>query len=155
MTADLSFAEVRRAVIAALERAADTLQRLPIPRNGRPALEQSPWQAILMASAGIDPCSSSDTTRIPPRAEAISELDRVLPWLRPLDAAERRIVWARAGGVPWPRLAREFGVSVGRLRYRWEAAIDRVVAAAVQDALQHGSLRSGRRRSCQTGRLGR
>lgn len=35
MTADLSFAEVRRAVIAALERAADTLQRLPIPRNGR------------------------------------------------------------------------------------------------------------------------
>ena len=37
MAAELTFAEARRLVIAALERAADTLKRLPIPRNGMPA----------------------------------------------------------------------------------------------------------------------
>lgn len=46
MAAELTFAEARRAVVAALERAADTLKRLPMPRNGMPARERSSWPAI-------------------------------------------------------------------------------------------------------------
>ena len=73
MAAELTFAEARRLVIAALERAADTLKRLPIPRNGMPArvstqrenvpyysnMRMSPfagfWQAILVGvgNAGL------------------------------------------------------------------------------------------------------
>lgn len=139
MAAELTFAETRRLVIAALERAADTLKRLPIPRNGMPARERSSWPEI-----PDDP--DDDSARVPlrshkspPRPRAISELDRVLPWLGTLGCVDRRIVWARAAGLSWPRLAREFGISVGQVRYRWSNAIDHIVAAAVQDAIVNGS----------------
>lgn len=159
MTAELSFAEVRRAVIVTLERAADTLRRLPMPRNGRPALERSSWPMM-----PIDPDNASDNAcgqassrapRLPPGPRAISELDSVLPWLHALDNTDRQLVWARAAGLSWSRLAREFGINVGRLRYRWNAAIDRIIAAAVRDAVVTGSAAALRRRSCQKDRIAR
>jgi hypothetical protein len=155
MPADLSFAEVRRAVITALERAADTLRRLPMPRNGMPARERSSWP--MMTSDPGDTCSPapSHASRIPPGPRAISELDRVLPWLTALDNADRRLVWARAVGLSWSRLAREFGMNVGQLRYRWNGAIDCIVAAAVHDTTVIGSGAALRRRSCQTDRIAR
>ncbi len=139
MAAELTFAEARRLVIAALERAADTLKRLPIPRNGMPARERSSWPEI-----PDDPDDHSArvplrSPKSPPRPRAISELDRVLPWLGTLGCMDRRIVWARAAGLSWPRLAREFGISVGQVRYRWSNAVDHIVAAAVQDAIVNGS----------------
>ena len=155
MAADLTFAEVRRAVITALERAADTLKRLPMPRNGMPARERSSWP-MMLGDPG-DTCSpaASHASRNPPLARAISELDCVLPWLAALDNTERRLVWARAAGLSWSRLAREFGINVGQLRYRWNGAIDRVVAAAVHDTTVIGSGAALRRRSCQTDRIAR
>ena len=155
MAGEFSFADVRRVVIATLERAADTLKRLPIPRNGMPAQEHSSWPLVPngLEDAGHD--ESSRAPRIPPRPRAISELDRVLPWLAALDGPERRIVWARAAGLSWPRLAREFGISVGQMRYRWNGAIDRVVAAAVQDTTMAGPGAGGRRGSCQMDRIAR
>lgn len=155
MAAELSFTEVRRVVIASLERAADTLKRLPMPRNGRPALEHSSWPLVPNGVEDVGDHASSRAPRIPPGPRAISELDRVLPWLRPLDGPERRIVWARATGLPWPRLAREFGVTVGQVRYRWNGAIDRVVAAAVHDMIVTGPGAGTRRGSCQMDRIAR
>jgi hypothetical protein len=155
MAAELSFAEARRAVIAGLERAADTLKRLPMPRNGMPAREHSSWPAIPSGPDEAYARDSSRPTRIPPRARAISELDQILPWLGALDGRDRRLVWARAIGLSWPRLAREFGISVGQIRYRWDAAIDRVVIAAVQDATMTEADASAKRRSCQADRLAR
>ena len=97
MTAELTFAEVRRAVIVPLERAADTLRRLPMPRNGRPALERSSWP--MMPVNPDDACgqASSRAPRLPPGPRAISGLDSVLPWLRALDNTDRQLVWARSG----------------------------------------------------------
>jgi hypothetical protein len=155
MAAELSFAEARSAVIAALERAADTLKRLPMPRNGMPARERSSWPAILVDQDDAQAPDPSRPAMIPPRARAISELDRILPWLGALDSSDRRIVWARALGLSWPRLAREFGITVGQMRYRWGAAIDRVVIAAVQDTTMTKSDASMHRRSCQTERIAR
>jgi len=155
MAAELSFTEVRRVVIATLERAADTLKRLPMPRNGMPAREHSSWPLVPTGPENACDHASSHAPRIPPRPRAISELDRVLPWLGTLDGSERRIVWARAAGLSWPRLAREFGVNVGQMRYRWDGAIDRVVAAAVQDMMATGPGAGTRRGSCQTDRIAR
>ena len=96
-----------------------------------PARERSSWPEI-----PDDPDDHSArvplrSPKSPPRPRAISELDRVLPWLGTLGCMDRRIVWARAAGLSWPRLAREFGISVGQVRYRWCNAIDHIVAAAV------------------------
>ena len=155
MVAELTFAEARRAVVAALERAADTLKRLPMPRNGMPARERSSWPAIPDDPDDVSDRAPSRPQVIPPRAQAISELDRLLPWLATLDGAERRIVWARATGLSWPRLAREFGISVGQMRYRWTSAIDRIVIAAVHDATMSDSDAVPHRGSCQMHRLAR
>ncbi len=155
MAAEFTFAEARRAVIVTLERAADTLRRLPMPRNGMPAPERSSWPTTLKDSGDACDCTLSHPPRIPPGPRAISELDRVLPWLGTLDDADRRLVWARATGLSWPRLARAFGISVGRVRYRWNDAIDRVVAAAVRDMMVTGTGAALNRRSCQTDRLAR
>jgi len=155
MTAEVTFAEVRRAVIVILERAADTLRRLPMPRNGRPALERSSWPMMPIDPDDTGGRGSSHAHRLPPGPRAISELDSVLPWLRTLDNTDRQLVWARAVGLSWSRLAREFGINVGRLRYRWNAAIDRIVAAAVDDAVVMGSAAALRRSSCQKHRIAR
>ena len=155
MAADLSFAEVRRVVIVTLERAADTLRRLPMPRNGRPTPEQSSWPMMPIDPDDAGGRVSSRAPRLPPGPRAISELDRVLPWLRGLDNTDRQLVWARAVGLSWSRLAREFGINVGRLRYRWNAAIDRVVAAAVHDAVVNGPAAASHRRPCQNDRIAR
>lgn len=155
MAAELSFAEARSAVIAALERAADTLKRLPMPRNGMPARERSSWPAILVDRDDTQDPGPSRPAVIPPRARAISELDQILPWLGALGGSDRRIVWARALGLSWPRLAREFGITVGQMRYRWSAAIDRIVVAAVQDATMTNADASTHRSPCQTERVAR
>lgn len=155
MAAELTFAEARRLVIAALERAADTLKRLPMPQNGMPARERSSWPEIPDDPDNDSGRVPSRSHTSPPRPRAISELDRVLPWLGPLGCVDRRVVWARAAGLSWPRLAREFGISVGQVRYRWSNAIDRIVAAAVQDAIVNGSGAAPRRGPCQTGRFAR
>ena len=155
MAAELTFAQVRSAVIATLERAANTLKRLPLPQNGMPARERSSWPMAPNDPQDAYGYTPAHTPWAPPGAKAISELDRVLPWLAKLDNTGRRLVWARAAGLSWPRLAREFGVSVGQIRYRWNDAIDRVVATAVRDTIVTNSGAESHRRSCQTDRLAR
>jgi hypothetical protein len=132
----LSFSDLRRTIIATLERAADTLRRLPIPLNGRPSLPQSAWPDLPETGA---------VAPLPPRARSVDELDRVLPWLNGLNTEERQLVWARAAGVPWTRLSRDTGMRVGALRHRWNGAIDRIVARAVHDSLSEVSHRESRR----------
>lgn len=116
MDGDLTFAQVRGAVIAALKRAANTLKRLPLPQNGMPARERSSWPVAPNDPQDAYGYTPARTPWAPPGAKAISELDRVLPWLARLDSTRRRLVRARAAGLSWPRLAREFGVSAGQIR---------------------------------------
>ncbi|HYC64001.1 MAG TPA: DUF6362 family protein [Reyranellaceae bacterium] len=133
---ELSFADLRAAVLAMLARAADTLRRLPMPLQGKPSLPRSSWPDAPDAASDAYGYTPQGLPPLPPRPRAVSELDRVLPWLVVLDDIDRRLVWARALGTSWPRLAREFGLTVGQLRYRHEAAIDRIVAHAVRDSVR-------------------
>lgn len=155
MAGNFSFAEAREAIIAALVRAAVTLRRLPMPPHGRPAPARPSWPADRPVGADGDSFSEAYDRAIRPSARAISELDRVLPWLSCLDTVDRRLIWARANGLSWPRLARRFGISVGRVRYRWNSAIDRIVATAVHDAIVSSRETELLRSSCKLKRLGR
>lgn len=51
-----------------------------------------------------------------PTPAAISRADAAVPWLLWLDATARRIVWARASGIPWRRLEDMDGRSHTTLR---------------------------------------
>lgn len=155
MAGNFSFAEAREAIIAALVRAAVTLRRLPMPLYGRPAPARPSWPDDWPVGADGDSFGESYDMAIRPSARAISELDRVLPWLSCLDTVDRRLIWARANGLSWPRLARRFGISVGRVRYRWNSAIDRIVATAVHDAIVSSRETEPLRSSCKLKRLGR
>ena len=104
-----------------------------------PARERSSWPAAPHDPGDAYGYTPLPAARIPPGPKAISELDRILPWLGTLETGDRRIVWARAAGLSWARLAREFGISVGQARYRWNGAIDLVVAAAVRDTIETGA----------------
>ena len=158
---ELSFSELRRVVVATLERASDTLRRLPMPLQGKPSLPRSSWPDAPNAPGEAYGYTPQRLPPLPPRARAVSELDHVLPWLLVLDNTDRRLVWARAAGVAWARLSREFGQSVGQVRYRYDAAIDRVVAHAVRDSLGVAMRRPsrhrarGRRKACQSAQLER
>ena len=155
---ELSFADLRAVVLAMLARAADTLRRLPMPLQGRPSIPRSSWPDAPNAPGDAYGYTVQGLPPLPPRPRAVSELDRVLPWLVPLDEVDRRLVWARALGRSWPRLAREFGLTVGQLRYRYDAAIDRIVAHAVRDSVRVASPDRGRltrRKACQRAQLER
>lgn len=138
MVADPSFSEARNAVIVTLERAADTLRRLPMPAYGKPAQLLSSWPHGSLDLSSDQGAGDASRSIRRPDARSISELDRVLPWLSGLDTADRRLVWARASGVSWPRLGRKFGMTVGQVRYRWNRTIDHVVAMAVNDTIRSG-----------------
>ena len=102
---ELSFNDLRRAVIVALERAADTLRRLPLPKHGLPSLPRSQWPL-----APNDPAEAYGYTPelvplIPPRARAVSELDRVLPWLAALDGMPDAAKYRMIGNAVPPPLA--------------------------------------------------
>jgi hypothetical protein len=155
VASSFSFAEAREVVISALARAAVTLRRLPMPLHGRPTPTRPSWPADWPDNAAGDTSDEACAVVIRPSARAISELDRVLPWLSCLDTVDRRLVWARANGLSWPRLARKFGISVGRVRYRWNSAVDRVVATAVHDAIVSSRETEPLRSSCKFERLGR
>jgi len=152
---DFTFAEAREAIIAALTRAAVTLRRLPMPQHARPAPARPSWPALWPDGTDGGTSHEACSLVVRPSARAVSELDRVLPWLSCLDTVDRRLVWARANGLSWPRLARKFGISVGRVRYRWNSAVDRVVATAVHDAIVSGRETGPLRSSCKLKRLGR
>lgn len=88
-------------VRAWLREAADTLRRLP-PARMRPRLTS--WPEVVRdsaASLGPPPRAARPAA---PSPRAIDRMETVLAWLVACDGEARRIVWARACGVPWRRL---------------------------------------------------
>lgn len=90
------------AIRSALVEAADTLRRLPAAVR-RPRL--SSWPEVVRDSAALLAPSTEGRLRpAAPTPGAIDRMDRVLAWLLSCDGEARRLVWARACGVPWRRL---------------------------------------------------
>ncbi len=108
-----------------LAEAADTLRRLPEQRvrgyfNTWPDILRDGWEAYGWSEARTRPG--------PPPARAIDEMDRTLLWLRWLEPADQKLVWARASGRPWKAIAIEHGIDRTTGWRRWTYALVTIAA---------------------------
>lgn len=105
-----------------LKEAADTLHRLP-RAYAKPRL--SAWPDVVRNSHSLE--SATGRTRpAAPSPAAIDRLDESLAWMFACDPEQRKIVWARACGVPWRKLEDIDGrshVTLRRIEDRGLAAI--------------------------------
>ena len=105
-----------------LEEAADTLRRLP----------KIYWKARLTYWPDVikDAAASLEEPRkrrpAAPSPQAIDRMDEVLTWLIPLSVEQRRLLWARACGVPWRHLADMDGRSHVTLRKIWQHTLQTI-----------------------------
>lgn len=84
--------------------AADTLRRLPKPREFRGHRLQSPWPDTIREWLSY---ASQEThvRRAAPSPEAITRLEEVLGWMSELLTPDQRMVcWGRAEGLTWRRM---------------------------------------------------
>ena len=103
-----------------------TLRRLPAPRNSAPGPYRSAWPDIVRSPAEVYAAHSATMPRIRPSAQAIARMDRALSWLMLVDQRERKILMAKAGGVPNRELARELGCSKDKVRLDHLVALLRI-----------------------------
>ena len=92
-------------LVIRLERAAETVQRLPRDASTAPAGMRSAWPEMVRKSR-----FTIEVTRraVPPRpsAEAIDDLDRLAVLLWNLAPRQRQLLWARACRIRWAELCR-------------------------------------------------
>ena len=88
-------------VKAWIKEAADTLRRLP---KGYAKPRVTYWPDVVQTSIHSFGAARFENRLAAPSPRAIDRMERVLGWLFHCDDDARRIVWARACGVPWRRL---------------------------------------------------
>ena len=100
-----------------LAEAADALERLPQGGvQGYTSRLRWPYEDAGRAGA-----------RLPsPSPEAIDRMEQALTWLLWLEPEERRLVWLRAEGVPWKRVAHWLGIGRTTAWQRWTVALLKV-----------------------------
>lgn len=139
-------------VKARLRESAEVLKCMRLGCRDIPVRVSSAWPDVVRQ--GLDACMPSAPARRPPppSAAAISRADEAVLWLLWLDESPRRIVWARAGNIPWRRLEDMDGRSHTTLRRIETAALETIcrrlnasldINAALQAAFRQG--REGRR----------
>ena len=88
-----------------LERAVDTLARLPRDSGTLPAGVRSAWPEMIRGSRfAVGQTRRGSCACLVP--EAIDDLDRVARLLWRVEPHQRRLLWARACGVRWAELCR-------------------------------------------------
>mgnify|MGYP000314654661 CR=1 FL=1 len=104
-------------VRAWLSEAADTLSRLPsgVARN-----KVTSWPLVISQS-------NLEWRPNPPHPGAIDRMDYVLQWVRVCRDDERKILWARANGFSWRRIAQVDGRSHSQMRILEVRAVDRIL----------------------------
>jgi Domain of unknown function (DUF6362) len=107
----------KEAVALRLEEAADVLARLPEQRV--------PGFYDLWPKLVGEPCQHGRPAAAAP--ETIDRADEALGWLMWLEPEERRLVWLRAEGVPWKRIAHWLGIGRTTAWQRWSTALLKVV----------------------------
>jgi hypothetical protein len=88
-------------VKAWIEEAADTLKRLP---RGYVKPRMTYWPDVVQTSIHTFGSAAFSNRLAAPSPRAIDRMELVLGWLFHCDDDSRRIIWARACGVPWRRL---------------------------------------------------
>ena len=96
---------VLKSLAARLERAVDTLQRLPAAASSLPAGTRSAWPDMIRRSRfAIE--RTRRAGRAVPSAEAIDDLDRLAVLFWDLTPRQRQLLWARACRIRWAELCR-------------------------------------------------
>ena len=65
-----------------------------------------------------------------PSGADIEQMDKILEWLRPLNAEETRLVWQRANHVPWKKLCNDFKAHRSKLSEKYNIALAKVQVCA-------------------------
>lgn len=100
-----------------LEEAFDTLRRLP-PFFLRSKLVS--WPDVVQSSCLL---LARVPKMIPPSPRAIDQCEETIALLFKASLDARRLLWARAGHIPWRILCHEYGVSHMTLRKRHTEAL--------------------------------
>lgn len=88
-------------VKARLAEAADTLRRLP---SARLKAQLTAWPDVVRSASTAYGYEAAHSRPAAPPPDAISRMDETLAWLLWVEKDGRRLLWARALGVPWRRL---------------------------------------------------
>ena len=94
-----------KSLAARLERAVDTLQRLPAAASSLPAGTRSAWPDMIRRSRFTIE-RTRRAGRAVPSAEAIDDLDRLTVLFWDLTPRQRQLLWARACRIRWAELCR-------------------------------------------------
>ncbi len=103
--------------------AVDTLKRLPTPHvQGRVTL----WPDFVRDGREAYGWDAARFRLAPAAPEAITRLDETLLWLRWLPRLSQRILWGRASGLSWRKIAAAAGKSPNTCRARYLAALHQI-----------------------------
>lgn len=125
-----------------LREAAATLQRLPMPKNGRPgecrSIMPEPltdfwgmWNG-LTAQEREERRRDFNRTRIPATAEQIRRMDEALNWLMWLSERDRKAVMAKAGGASYRKISYFDHRNREHLRQVWARSCE-IIAGRLND----------------------
>ena len=123
-----------------LEEACGTLQRLPMPRHGRPREFGNYWPDTILDFWAMWNALDQDEknerekdlnrTKIWATPQQITEMDEALTWLNYiLDPRHRRIVFARALGIRPFKLTKECGVHRNTITNWCESGVARITTS--------------------------
>lgn len=100
--------------------AADVMKRLPDTRvQGYFSL----WPKIVPEFSDLIGREPERLRRPPPSPEAISRMERTMPWLTWLEPEDAKLVWARAEGSRWKLICWRFAISRATAHRRWQYAV--------------------------------
>lgn len=109
-----------------MKEALRTLRRLPPARHSSPSPYRAAWPDIVRSVAEVYAMHAVKMPPIPPSARAIERMDRALSWLSLVSERERKLLLAKAGGVPNRELAKQFGCSYETVRLDHVTALLRI-----------------------------
>lgn len=106
-----------------LEFAADIMKRLPsVKAKGY----GTSWPEMLYTLAEIIE-QEAEPSRLQANSQEVSEMERILDWLKPLDAFETKLVWKRACRVPWKVLSYDFRADRTTLWRKYDRALAKIL----------------------------
>jgi hypothetical protein len=103
-----------------LVEAADTLSRIKTPDIQRNVTR---WPDVVRAAADVTALDSGRSLRGPASPEAITRMDEALLWLGWLARDVQRILWCRAEGLSWRKIAAFAGQAPNTCRTRARIAL--------------------------------
>ena len=115
-----------------VQQAADTLRRLPDRERAFIYGRQSAWPDTVRTAREAYGYSGARPKPGPPEAGAIDNMQRVILWLGWLAPNWRRILWARACGIPASRIAAMIGCNRATIWRTEKRALD-MIASALND----------------------